>query len=606
MIEKNYFYQNVKFWLWFIGLGGFLAYIITFWPEFWLALGIIPKIVLEFFTDGSLFPTLSLEEVRAKEIFIYGIVGNFFFFNLFLFFFSQFILPVRTLEQRWKMFIHAWLYVLGWHGAAVFVEGGKIHSNKEEMEKELPGVVFIDGNSAVAIEKLWAKGVPKNGAWNKKSYTKTRDAEEELEKAFAIDENIREKRFTDKNATVRVEGPGIVFTSGDERIAGAVSLGKQNKPQPDVAIPAKTRDGIEVVANVKVTFTVGEAPDKLLVAETSPGKFQTVKIKEVNTTNGDKTITQKIIEKFEDSLTEKQNDELIRYKVFSLSKAKKGFGVLEKASKKKQPTQQPRHQVVSNVIFDPARVFHAFYSVSSDPAKNEKLEWTELPAKIAADEFRTLINKENFDDLYQPKNEGSPPIKKVREALKNRMRNLGVLDFELVFRKSHLNYAAVGDDIADSDKYLFLPEHSFEEYEILRERGIKVIDASFGDLVPVRNEVNEQRLAYWQSLWTKQELFTTANQQLEATRIRNQARAQTQQEMIYTLSQIFKTVPHSDEALAMRIYQALEAAATAPIEKKLLPTDTLNMLSKLREWLTLEGEENIGQGPTSNRGVISE
>ena len=79
-----------------------------------------------------------------------------------------------------------------------------------------------------------------------------------------------------------------------------------------------------------------------------------------------------------------------------------------------------------------------------------------------------------------------------------------------------------------------------------------------------------------------------------------------QQEMIYTLSQIFRSTPHTDEALAMRIYQALEAAATEPIARKLLPQDTVAMLTQLREWLTVEDEGSNRQGPGSNRGVLDE
>jgi hypothetical protein len=56
----------------------------------------------------------------------------------------------------------------------------------------------------------------------------------------------------------------------------------------------------------------------------------------------------------------------------------------------------------------------------------------------------------------------------------------------------------------------------------------------------------------------------------------------------------------------MRIYQALESAATAPIEKKLLPAETIQMLSDLRKWLMPEYEEKPDQDLASNRGVIEE
>lgn len=601
-MEKSYFYRIARFWLWVIGPGGLLVYLISFNNELFL----VSKHLIETISTLAIRWQLSNEEQRAWGILLYGLIGNFVFFNMFLFFFSQFILPVKTLEQRFMMFIHAWYYVIGWHGAAVFVEGGKLTSNREELEKELPGVVFVDGNSAVAIEKLWAKGAPKGGFSKGKGFSKITGDEKEFDKLAEIDESLREKRFTDKKATARVAGPGFVFTKKDERVAGAVGLGKQNRKLPNVL--AKTRDGIDVLADVSVIFTIGEKPDNIIVAEISPGKFQKVTIKELSTQVNGETVIQKIVERLDDVLTEAQVEEIIRYKNDALSNLSKSnnrlltFEIADKRARK-----PPARQVFSSTVYDPERVFRAFYSASNNPAKNERLDWAELPAKVAADEFRTIINKENFDELYRPMEVGNPPINRLKEKLKRKIVELGVLNFELVIRKSRLFFVAIGDDIADSNKFLVLPEHPFKEYRILRERGIKVLDSSFGELKPdMKDEVKGQRLAYWQSIWQKYELFDDAEHQLEATRIRNQARAQTQQEMIYTLSQIFRSSPHTDEALAMRIYQALEAAATEPIAKKLLPADTVEMLTQLKKWLTVEDEDSNRQGPGSNRGVLNE
>ena len=601
-MEKSYFYRNARFWLWVIGPGGLLVYLISFNNELFLVL----KYLIETISNLTVRWQLSNEEQRAWGILLYGLIGNFVFFNAFLFFFSQFILPVKTLEQRFMMFVHAWYYVIGWHGPAVFVEGGKLTSNREELKKELPGVVFVDGNSAVAIEKLWAKGAPKGGFSRSVSFSKIRGEGKEFEMLAEIDESLREKRFTDRKATARVEGPGFVFTKKDERVAGAVGLGKQNRKIASVL--AKTRDGIDLLADVNVTFTIGEKPDKIVVAEISPGKFQKVTIKESSAKANGETVIQKIVERLDDVLTEAQVEEIIRYKNDALSNLSKSNNrLLTFESADKRARKPPTHQVISGAIYDPERVFRAFYSASNNPAKNERLDWAELPAKVAADEFRTLINKENFDELYRPRDVGKPHISRLKEELKNRIIELGVLNFELVIRKSRILFVAIGDDIADSNKFLILPEQPFKEYRILRERGIKVLDASFVDLKPVlTDEVMEQRFAYWQSVWQKYELFADAEHHLEATRIRNQARAQTQQEMIYTLSQIFRSTPHTDEALAMRIYQALEAAATEPIARKLLPQDTVAMLTQLREWLTVEDEGSNRQGPGSNRGVLDE
>ena len=73
--------------------------------------------------------------------------------------------------------------------------------------------------------------------------------------------------------------------------------------------------------------------------------------------------------------------------------------------------------------------------------------------------------------------------------------------------------------------------------------------------------------------------------------IRNRARAQAQQDMTIALSQILENTTNSQEAMAMRIFQALETAATDPSTRKLLPGDTIDMLRSLRHWLLPGGDE---------------
>ena len=73
--------------------------------------------------------------------------------------------------------------------------------------------------------------------------------------------------------------------------------------------------------------------------------------------------------------------------------------------------------------------------------------------------------------------------------------------------------------------------------------------------------------------------------------IRNRARAQAQQDMTIALSQILENTANSQEAMAMRIFQALETAATDPSTRQLLPGETIDMLRSLRHWLLPGGDE---------------
>jgi hypothetical protein len=49
--------------------------------------------------------------------------------------------------------------------------------------------------------------------------------------------------------------------------------------------------------------------------------------------------------------------------------------------------------------------------------------------------------------------------------------------------------------------------------------------------------------------------------------------------MIYNLTQLLENQEYPREALAMLIYQELEAAAANPETRKLLPEDTLSLLT---------------------------
>ena len=159
------------------------------------------------------------------------------------FFFSQFVLPIRTLNERWLAFDRLTRYLLGIHGPAVLIENGQTRQRKHESQRRNPGIALIDTASAVMLR-------------------------------------------TD-DAYTRPAGPGVVFTSmapfphrEQEYLAGVVDLRPQSQalgpkekedpfqPQAANEKPAAfaerqkrryqtsglTRNGIEVVPNILVAF----------------------------------------------------------------------------------------------------------------------------------------------------------------------------------------------------------------------------------------------------------------------------------------------------------------------------------------------------------------
>ena len=157
---------------------------------------------------------------------------------MWLAFFAQFILPVRTLVDRQKIFERLITYLLGAHGPALFIENGRIKEHSGERLKKGPGVLWLDSASAAV--------------------TRT---------AVAIKQ---------------VMGPGVHFTGTREFVAGTVDLhvqsqtiGPKETDKPFYykkenqtfeewnqiqdrrrQVSALTRDGIEVIPNISASFRV--------------------------------------------------------------------------------------------------------------------------------------------------------------------------------------------------------------------------------------------------------------------------------------------------------------------------------------------------------------
>lgn len=162
-----------------------------------------------------------------------------------VFFYAQFVLPIHKHHERSRITSRLWLHAFNGHGPAIFVKNGRLVERSGESKKEGPGVLWLDTASAVV--------------------TRT-------DTAF---KNILE--------------PGVHFTEKDEKIASIISLHAQNhkigpekgdkpfepcKENPTaeerkkyeeaqarrMTVSAMTRDGIEVVPNISVTFKIDAVP----------------------------------------------------------------------------------------------------------------------------------------------------------------------------------------------------------------------------------------------------------------------------------------------------------------------------------------------------------
>lgn len=251
-------------------------------------------------------------------------------------FFAQFVLPVRTSGDRQRIVERLLTYLSGGHGPTLFIENGVIKEHSGERHKTGPGVVWLDSASAAV--------------------TRT---------AVRIRQTM---------------GPGVHFLGSGEFIAGTVDLHNQShsigpresdKPfdGPDGLDPGEyqqvqirrkevsawTRDGIEVVPNISVTFRVNTGFPR----EGQPGsRF------------GYRTgITRK------DRENEQKDQEAIQ-------KAILGEGINPNIS-----SDSPRHRVA----------------------------WNQLPALLAVDVWREYVAKYTLNELFRSDQIFPPPPPPVPE-----------------------------------------------------------------------------------------------------------------------------------------------------------------------------------------------
>lgn len=153
-------------------------------------------------------------------------------------FFSQFVLPLTKTGDRWRIFTRVLSRLFGGKGPAIFIKNGKKEIEEREEERKGKGVLWLDSASAAVT----------------RTETKIQ----------------------------RTLGPGFHFIGKKETIAGTVDLHIQNhvvgpsgkdKPFAEktedrsdeeykqmqdrrMQVSALTRDGIEIVPNISVTFRI--------------------------------------------------------------------------------------------------------------------------------------------------------------------------------------------------------------------------------------------------------------------------------------------------------------------------------------------------------------
>ena len=258
-------------------------------------------------------------------------------------FFSQFVLPVRTFRDRQKIFDRLLTYLFRGHGPALFIENGEIKEHTGELLKKGPGVVWLDSASAavtrtnVAIKQTLGPGV------------------HFLDKGEFIAGTLDLHTQTQSLGLGEKEDPFAKNTDEQEEYSDDKYKLIQNKRD---MVSALTRDGIEVIPNISVTFRVNTG----FPEENEPGSRFGYRIAFDNRAKEN----------------EKKDKEAIR-------KAIIGQGIK----------------------IDLATSLH------------RRLAWNELPASLAVDVWREHVAKFTLDELFSQTQDVPPPTEKLIPPLEN-------------------------------------------------------------------------------------------------------------------------------------------------------------------------------------------
>jgi hypothetical protein len=519
-------------------------------------------------------PTLGDNIKLATNIFFFNcLVGFLGVFLVWLVLISQqAILPVRSLKEIYRTAYHLVLYIFRLHGPAIFVHDGKVELTKEDITRKGPGVMVVDFNSAVVLEEQ----DPPMGL----SRTTHRVSLGML--------NIL--GLSNTYQSPRVCGKGIHFLRPNERIRGEVDLRKHFRLQPKIT--CYTRDGIELFANVWAIFTIGQKPDILDVAYIGPHRPENLRVVTTTEVPRMKGIQDNQPRRVRITGIADDLDEADRNEIHHFARAFDHLG------KWKEYTPAP---FTGDQEFDAERVFAAVFARAR--SGQDILHWADLPTRVAAGYYREILSQTNYDDLYDIRGTNDHqrttrfPVPGYKAKLRVRMRNNGILTYRLLT-------PTVDEPLVKNTRAYLLNELCVSEVQpltnpkILRDRGIKIIFSGFGDLTPVSQAVYQQRLDAWAATWQRDTDLTLANGELEALRVRGRAQAEAQQDLWFSLSRIFELHEHSDEALAIRVLQALEMAASDPKTRQLLPSNTMDLLTRAHGLLATDPrvQQNPGGG----------
>lgn len=580
MREIDNYEKKIKLWRRWVFGGLFALFIFFFWKEISILFAVWVRFlnsVLENRFDllnnqirqeaySNAFR--SDEELNASKVFW----SNFWVYLATLFFslfnISQLALPVRTWDERKKAFGRILLFALRRHGPAVFVREGKIVASQKEMRNTQPGVALVDLTSAIVLEQ-------QKNTWAWEGKEKQQQKTSFLGKRGRNLSQKTQKIIGRRREWIRVLGPGVVFTRKGERIHSVIDMRKQVRSKGDAQ--AFTRDGVELQNPVFVVFDLSGTPEVITVAYIGGVEKQNLYGVDVDEDNASVEITSH----YElDAADAEEIHQFSQHGIF--------------------PEMDTKNIDDSPFPFDQERVFQAAFANAH--VSETSTSWDDLPLRVTLDFFQKEMKKYDFGDLYHVDSSSSSHLRTIKENFGRRVKFQGKLSYRFLSKVIHQEHKKnkwsvepfFMEDVRrvlESRHFEFSPPQELNAEKVLRDRGIKVIAAGFPELRVKDSALGEKILATWKDTWKarweKEIAVIESIHELEARREIDHARAQTQRELTYILSDLFQKTEHTKEALALRMFQALERNAANGGQ----PRDVLSMLQSLYRWLLTQRKD---------------
>lgn len=408
---------------------------------------------------------------------------------LWMAFFAQFVLPVQTFRDRQNIFSRLLTRLSGGHGPALFIENGVIKEHSGERLKKGPGVVWLDSASAavtrtpVAIKQTLGPGVH---FINANEYI-----------AGTLDLHIQSQSI----------GPRETDKPFDEK-SDSQSVEEYNQIQDRrQQVSALTRDGIEIIPRISVNFRVDTGFPK----EGQPGSRFGYR----------KGITEK------DRSREEKDKDAIRRAIL-------GEGINPMAE-----PESPRHRVAWNQLpvalavdvwreyaakftldelFKPNQVVPAPAPQMPEPTE-EEIDPLSQPIRVGARRetvqniFASMLREinlfiartlktleENPEDGTKKSVPAWPTAAPAQRSEKNEPQKKTALQVINDMVKARLTQPEVD----------YLDDHGIrgegtivsQEYKLLQERGLKVLNVSINGLV-LNPMIESTIISRWSTTWLK-------------------------------------------------------------------------------------------------------